>query len=184
MAEEITKTNTADVVPIEQVQNRIHTIRGQNVMLDSDLATLYGVQTSALNQAVSRNITRFPEDFMFSLTPEETNALISQTVISKPGKGGRRKPIQVFTEQGVAMLSSVLRSERAVQVNVAIMRAFVAMRAALHSNDALAYKILEMEQKYDKRFEVVFEAIRQLIAAPPAPERRMGFRPGPQEKTP
>lgn len=112
----------------EQIQTRIHVVRGQNVMLDSHLAELYGVPTSALNQAVKRNSARFPEDFMFALTDDEAKSLMSQTVISNAGRGGRRYLPYVFTEQGVAMLSSVLRSERAVAVNIAIMRAFVQMR--------------------------------------------------------
>jgi hypothetical protein len=181
VTEELTPGDVTDIIPIVQVQTKIHTIRGQNVMLDSDLAELYGVMTKVLNQAVKRNNARFPEDFMFQLTVEETDSLRSQIVTSNTRRGGRHYLPYVFTEQGVAMLSSVLRSERAVQVNIAIMRAFVTMRGTLTSDDALARKILEMERKYDKRFEVVFEAIRQLIAAPPVPERRMGFRPGPKE---
>lgn len=179
MAEEVAQTKDNALAPLpEQVERRIHSIRGQNVMLDSDLAELYGVETRALNQAVKRNSTRFPGDFMFQLTTEEANRLrlISQSVISNAGRGGRRKPVYAFTEQGVAMLSSVLRSERAVQVNIAIMRAFVAMRQLMTADSILARKILEMEQKYDRQFEIVFDAIRLLIEEPPAPERRMGFR--------
>ncbi len=170
------------VIAPEQVGRRIYTVRGQNVLLDSDLAELYGVDTRTLNQAVKRNGTRFPNDFMFQLTDEEATVLISQTVISNAGRGGRRKPTYAFTEQGVAMLSSVLRSERAVQVNIAIMRAFVGLRGALTQDGDLARRILTLEQKYDEQFAVVFEAIRLLIEAPPAPERRMGFRAGDEGK--
>ena len=173
-------TARAEVTAIasEQVGRRIYTVRGQNVMLDSDLAELYGVETRTLNQAVKRNTRRFPEDFMFQLTAEEAAALISQSVISNDGRGGRRKPTYAFTEQGVAMLSGVLRSERAVQVNIAIMRAFVSLRGVLTHDGDLARRILTLEQKYDEQFAVIFKAIRLLIEAPPAPERRMGFRAG------
>ena len=174
----MTDIDTNDIIPIpEHVERRIHTIRGQSVLLDSDLAALYGVETKVLNQAVKRNSSRFPEDFMFQLTLEEASALRSQFVTSNASPGGRRYLPYAFTEQGVAMLSSVLRSERAVQVNIAIMRAFVATRRMLLSHDDRARKILAMEQKYDRQFAVVFDAIRRLMGAPPAPERRMGFRP-------
>ena len=168
----------AAIVAAEQVGRRIYSVRGQNVMLDSDLAELYGVETRLLNRAVKRNISRFPTDFMFQLTVEEAQSLISQFGTSNAGRGGRRKPTSAYTEQGVAMLSSVLRSERAVQVNIAIMRAFVSLRGALTQDGDLARRILTLEQKYDEQFEVVFEAIRLLIEAPPAPERRMDFVPG------
>ena len=176
-------TAEVTVIAAEQVGRRIYNVRGQNVMPDSGLAELYGVETRTLNQAVKRNSSRFPEDFMFQLTAEEMAALISQSVISNDGRGGRRKPTFAFTEQGVAMLSSVLRSERAVQVNIAIMRAFVSLRGALTQDGDLARRILTLEQKYDEQFAVVFEAIRLLIEAPPAPERRMGFRAGNAEMT-
>ncbi len=164
---------------LAQVARRIYLVRGQSMMLDSGLAELYGVTTGALNQAVKRNNERFPEDFMFQLTAEESQALISQSVISNVSRGGRQKPTYVFTEQGVAMLSSVLRSERAVQVNIAIMRAFVNLRGLLTQDSDLARRILHLEEKYDRQFAAVFEAIRQMIEAPAAPEppeRRMGFR--------
>ena len=177
-----TETEMA-VITAEQVERRIYTVRGQSVMLDSDLAELYEVETRILNRAVKRNLTRFPADFMFQITAGETQSLISQIGISNAGRGGRRKPTYAFTEQGVAMLSSVLRSERAVQVNIAIMRAFVSLRGLLLSHGELAWKLLEMEQKYDGQFAIVFDAIRLLIEAPPAPERRMGFRAG-NEETP
>ena len=170
-------------VPAERVERRILLIRGQKVMLDADLAELYEVETKALNRAVRRNIERFPEDFMFELTAGEfgglrrhfgTSNLRSQTVTSK-GRGGRRYNPLAFTEQGVAMLSSVLRSERAVQVNIAIMRAFVKLREMLASNRDLALRLDEMERKYDARFKVVFDAIRELMKPPEKPRRRIGF---------
>ena len=182
--EEITKDT--ELAPLEPGR-RIYTVRGQNVMLDSDLAALYGVTTAALNQAVKRNSERFPEDFMFPLTNEESQSLISQIVISNVGRGGRRKTTFAFTEQGVAMLSSVLRSERAVQVNIAIMRAFVSLRGLLTQDNDLARRILHLEEKYDRQFAAVFEAIRQMIEAPTAdaaPERRMGFRQSEEENIP
>ncbi len=150
------------LIPVERIEKLIDLIRGHKVMIDSDLAELYGVTTGALNQALKRNIDRFPEDFAFQLTSEEFAALISQFVISKTGRGGRRKLPYAFTEQGVAMLSSVLRSKRAVQVNIQIMRAFVRMRQLLVSHKDLMEKIQVMEKKYDKQFKIVFQAIYQL----------------------
>jgi phage regulator Rha-like protein len=174
--------NTA-LIAVEQVERRIYTVRGQNVMLDSDLAELYGVETKNLNKAVQRNGSRFPVDFMFRLTLEETESLRFQIGTSNEGRGGRRYLPYAFTEQGVAMLSSVLRSERAVQVNIAIMRAFVSLRGLLTQDSDLARRILTLEQKYDEQFAVVFEAIRLMLEAPPATERRMGFR-AREEETP
>lgn len=142
-------------------------------MLDQDLAKLYGVETKVLNQVVKRNIERFPEDFMFQLTEEEFRNLRSQIVTSS--WGGRRTPPYAFTEQGVAMLSSVLRSERAVQVNIAIMRVFVRLREVLASHAELRRKIEEMEQRYDLQFQRIFEAIRQLATPPEEPRRPIGF---------
>lgn len=160
------------------LKRQIYTIRGQSVMLSNQLAELYEVETKVLVQAVKRNITRFPEDFMFQLTVEEFTNLRSQFVTSS--WGGGRYPPYAFTEQGVAMLSSVLRSERAVQVNIAIMRAFVSLRGLLTQDSDLARRILTLEEKYDRQFAAVFEAIRMMIEAPAAsdedaPERRMGF---------
>ncbi|MDO8518038.1 MAG: ORF6N domain-containing protein [bacterium] len=170
------KKTVLSLVPVERIERYIFLIRGQKVMLDSDLAELYGVSTGALNQAVVRNLSRFPRDFMFQLNEKETVSLISQIVISKKGRGGRRHYPYVFTEQGIAMLSSVLRSERAVQVNIAIMRTFVHLRELLVSHKDLARKLEEMEKKYDKRFQIVFEAIRKLMEAPVAePSRPIGF---------
>ena len=163
----------------EDISRRIFTIRGQRVMLDADLAELYDVATFRLNEAVKRNSTRFPEDFMFRLTAEEYTSLISQIAISKPGRGGRRKMPYAFTEQGVAMLSSVLNSERAIQVNIAIMRAFVRMRKMLLSHEELARKVNALEGKYDAQFRVVFDAIRALMEPPKPPRRRIGFSPIP-----
>ena len=163
------------MIPVERIEQSILLIRGQKVMLDRDLAELYGVETRSLIQAVKRNVERFPIDFMFQLTHGEFDSLRSQIVISK-GKGGRRYPPYAFTEQGVAMLSSVLRSKRAVQVNVEIMRAFVRLRQMLASHTELARKLAALESKYDDQFAVVFEAIRQLMAPPARPRRRIGFK--------
>lgn len=194
------------IVADDFVERRIYSIRGQKVMLDSDLAGLYGVETRTFNQAVRRNLKRFPEDFMFQLTAEEGESLRSQIAISKraedvslrsqivisnvegdssrsqivtskTGRGGRRYAPYVFTEQGVAMLSSVLNSEQAVEVNIAIVRAFVRLREMLATHKELARKLEEMEQKYDAQFQVVFHAIRQLMEPPvPPPRRKIGFK--------
>jgi hypothetical protein len=161
-------------------------------MIDSDLAALYGVTTGALNQAVRRNSERFPDDFWFELTAAESDSLRSQivtleahhsgnlksqTVISRSGHGGRRRSRPfAFTEQGIAMLSSVLHSARAVQVNIEIMRAFVRLRRLAESHTDLAQKLAQLEQKTDGRFKIVFEAIDQLIAPPPAKRRGIGFK--------
>lgn len=159
-----------------QVEQRIFLIRGQNVMLDFDLAELYGVETGALNRAVKRNRERFPADFMFQLSVEESENLKRQIGISRRWGGRRRSLPYAFTEQGVAMLSSVLRSPRAVQVNIAIMRAFVRLREMLMSNADLARKLLALEDKYDVQFKIVFDAIRELMAGPPpSPKPRIGF---------
>ncbi len=157
-----------------QVERRIFLIRGQNVMLDFDLAQLYGVETRALKQAVRRNLDRFPADFMFELTVAEIKNLVSQTVIPTRGKLGGATPM-AFTEQGVAMLSSVLRSSRAVQVNIAIMRTFVRLREMLLSDAELARKLAALEKKYDAQFKVVFDAIRELMLPPAPPKRQIGF---------
>ena len=161
-------------IPVERIEHSILLIRGQKVMLDSSLATLYGVEVRALVQAVQRNRERFPDDFMFQLTGEEFDHLRSQTVISG-GRGGRRYPPYAFTEQGVAMLSSVLRSKRAVQVNIEIMRAFVRLREMLATNRDLARRLDELEERYDAQFKLVFDAMRQLMAPPAPSTRRLGF---------
>lgn len=150
-------------------------------MLDEDLATLYEVDVRALNQAVKRNAERFPADFAFRLTTDEARSLRSQTVILDAGRRGRHRkyPPTAFTEQGVAMLSSVLRSRRAVQVNIEIMRAFVRLREMLAADAKLARKLEALEKRYDAQFRVVFDAIRELMAPAPTPRKRIGFRPDP-----
>ena len=163
------------LIPAEHIENKILLIRNQKVMLDRDLAELYGVSLSQSNQAVSRNKDRFPEDFAFRLSVEEFSDLRSQIVIANWAKV-RYSP-RAFTEQGVAMLSSVLRSKRAVQVNIMIMRAFVKMREMLASHKDLARKLNALEKKYDRQFAVVFDAIRQLMEPPkPKKKEKMGFR--------
>jgi hypothetical protein len=164
------------LIPVEAIEKRILLIRDEKVMLDSDLAMLYGVETREIVQAVKRNIGRFPDDFMLQLTVEEFELLRSQTVISKPkGRGGRRYLPYAFTEQGVAMLSSVLKSERAIRVNIEIMRSFVRLRQMLSSNAELAGKLTAMEKKYDLQFKAVFDAIRQLMAPHVKPRQKIGF---------
>lgn len=158
-----------------QLEGFIYLIRGHKVMLDEDLAQLYQVQTKALVQAVKRNVSRFPNDFMFQLTAEEHSDLRSQFVTSS-GRTGRRYPPYAFTEQGVAMLSSVLNSERSVQVNIEIMRAFVRLRQLIASHEELATKLQRLEMRYDRQFRVVFDAIREIMAPrQPARIRRIGF---------
>jgi hypothetical protein len=178
-------------IPAERIERRILLLRGQKVMLDSDLAELYGVETKVLNQAVRRNKERFPEDFMFQLTADEAekltfhpraSSLRSQIVTSNKGRGGRRYLPVAFTEQGVAMLSSVLRSKRAVEVNIAIMRAFVKLREMLASNHELARRLDRMERNYDAKFKIVFDAIRELMKPPEKPRRTIGFGPAPQPR--
>jgi hypothetical protein len=165
--------------PAFPLAERIQTFRGHKVMLDADLAQLYGVPTKALMQAVRRNPSRFPPDFMFPLTEQELADLRSQFVTSRSASrswGGRRAAAHAFTEQGVAMLSSVLRSDRAVQVNVEIMRAFVRLRGLVGHNRELARRLDDLESRYDQQFKVVFDAIRELMTPPaPAPKRRIGF---------
>ena len=164
------------MVPFTAITGKIIRIQGHNVLLDRDLAELYGIETRVLTQAVRRNLKRFPADFMFILENQEVNLLMSQNVISKTsGRGGTRKPPMAFTEQGVAMLSSVLQSERAVEVNIAIMRAFVQTRGMLTTHADLKKKIEEMEAKYDDQFRMVFEAIRQLLVEEEKPKNRIGF---------
>ena len=173
-----------EIIPIERVVQSIRWIRGQKVLLDSDLATLYGVTTGNLNKAVKRNADRFPSDFMFQLKPEELAKLKFQFGISSWG-GRRRSHPYVFTEQGIAMLSSVLKSERAIKVNIAIMRAFVKLRQLIDTNRELARKFSELERrvgKHDQEIATVLEAIRQLMATPEKPRREIGFHV--REKTP
>ena len=164
-------------LPVETIARRIYLIRDQKVMLDSDLAELYGVATKVLNQAVRRNRARFPQDFMFQLNAREAETLRSQIVTSS-GHGGRRYLPYVFTEQGVAMLSSVLNSERAVQVNIAIMRAFVQLRRELISRKDLAAELEGIKQDYNGKFAVVFKALDKLLAIPKPRRGSIGFRTG------
>jgi hypothetical protein len=165
------------LVPVERIEGAILLIRDKKVMLDADLAALYGVEPRVLVQAVKRNAERFPQDFMFQLSKEEVDFLRSQIVTLKRGRGQHSKYLPyAFTEQGVSMLSSVLRSPRAIQVNIEIMRAFVRLRQMLASNAELARRLDALEKKYDAQFKVVFDTIRQLMA-PPEPKRRpIGFR--------
>lgn len=171
----------AKTVLIERAEQLIYVIRGHKVMLDSDLAELYGVPTKVFNQAVRRNIERFPEDFMFQLNRQEAGELLrSQIVTSKIGRGGRRYLPHAFTELGVAMLSSVLQSKKAIQSNIAIMRAFARMRQMVANNKELAKKFFELERRiegHDQQIQALFEAIRQLIGLPEPTKRRIGFHP-------
>lgn len=165
------------IIPVERIERAIVVVRFQKVMLASDLAGLYGIDVKVLNQAVKRNLNRFPSDFMFQLTEGEFQLLRSQIVTLEAGRGKYTKYMPyAFTEQGVAMLSSVLRSPRAVQVNIEIMRAFVSLRRMLATNEDLRRKLLAMERKYDGQFRVVFEAIRELMEPPEdPPKKRIGF---------
>lgn len=164
------KKSSQALVPTDRIERSILFIRDQKVMLDSDLAQLYGVPAKVLNQAVKRNVERFPDDFMFQLTAEEYADLKSQFVTSS--WGGRRTRPYAFTEQGVAMLSSVLRSPRAVAVNIEIMRAFVRLRQMLATHADLARRLDALEQKYDRQFKVVFDAIRQMMTPAATPKNR------------
>ena len=171
-----------ELVPVERIESKIYLIRGQKVLLDRDLAELYGVKTKVLNQAVKRNPSRFPGDFMFNLTREESNAIFgivksslrSQIVTLKRGKHLKYLPY-VFTEQGIAMLSSVLNSERAVQVNIQIMRTFIKLRQILSTHRDLRKKIEVLEGKYDRQFKIVFDAIKALIQPSDTKKSRIGF---------
>jgi len=169
-----------NIIPIERLQTQIFWLRDQKIMFDFDLAALYGVETKVLNQAVTRNIERFPHDFMFKLTTEEFKNFRdsdewSQFVTSSKKHRGVRYLPRAFTEQGVAMLSGVLKSPQAVQVNIAIMRAFVQMREAMLSNKELARRIDAMEEKYDKNFAIVFDALRDLFEAPEPSDKQIGY---------
>ena len=161
------------LIPVERVEKAIYLIRGEKVILDRDLAELYEVETRVLNQAVGRNRDRFPSDSMFELTREEING-ISQIVTSSNLKFSKR--VTAFTEQGVAMLSSVLRSKRAVHVNIEVMRAFVRLRRILASNSELSHRLNDLESKYDHQFNVVFDAIRQLMSPKQPGRKQIGFR--------
>ena len=170
--ETMNKKNNS-VIPVERLEQSIYFIRGEKVMLDEDLARLYQVRTKALVQAVKRNVERFPEDFMFQLTSQEYKVLRSQIVTSS-GKPGRRSLPYAFTEHGISMLSSVLNSERAIHVNIAIIRAFVRMRQILASNKEFAKRLNELERRYDAQFKVVFNSIRELINAQPKEPMQRG----------
>jgi hypothetical protein len=168
-----------EIVPQQIIESKIYLLRGKKVMLDRDLATLYGVETRTLNQAVRRNINRFPEDFMFQLTTEEMENWKSQIVISNKEKMGLRKRPYAFTENGVAMLSSVLSSERAVEVNIQIMRTFTRLREMILTHKELAHKLAQLERKigkHDDEIKTIFNAIRQLMVPPEPKRRKIGFR--------
>lgn len=169
-------SSTLPSVTADLLTNRILVVRGQKVLLGGDLAELYGVEHRALMQAVNRNINRFPDDFMFQVSEQEWANLKSQFVTSS--WGGIRKLPYAFTEQGVAMLSSVLRSERAVQVNIEIMRAFVRLRQVLSEHKELALRFDALEERYDENFKIVFDAIRELMAPPAQKKRGIGFLSG------
>ncbi|MDR0467084.1 MAG: ORF6N domain-containing protein [Deltaproteobacteria bacterium] len=164
---------------VDSVAQRIYEIRGQRIMLDADLAEMYGVSAKVLNQAVKRNAERFPEDFMFRITPEEADSLRSQIVTLKSGRGQHRKYLpSAFTEQGVSMLSSVLRSTRAIQVNIAIIRAFVWLRRAVPAYKELAAKVAELENavgRHDDAIKTIVQALQQMIVPPDDKQRKIGF---------
>ncbi len=162
------------LVPMERIERAIIVVRGEKVMLDSELAEIYGVETKVLNQAVKRNDSRFPTDFVFQLTTEEWESLRSQFVTLKRGEHRKYLPY-AFTEHGALMLANVLNSERAAQTSVQVVRAFVRLRQMLSSNAELARKLAAMEKKYDAQFKVVFDAIRQLMSPPARPKREIGF---------
>jgi hypothetical protein len=168
-----------DLISNEQIEKAIYVIRGEKVMLDRDLAELYQVQTKALNQAVRRNRERFPADFMFQLTTAEVAEVNRSQIVtgSQKHRDPRSRPY-AFTEHGVAMLSSVLRSKRAIVVSIEIVRAFVKLRQLFVSNAELARRLDELEAKYDKQFKIVFDAIRQLMASPVKDRKEIGFRTG------
>ena len=172
--------SNTNLILVERIEKSIYLIRGQKVMLDHDLAELYEVETKILNRAVKRNLQRFPADFMFQLTVDEAENLRCQIGTSS-FHGGRRYLPYVFTEQGVAMLSSVLNSERAILVNIEIMRAFVKLREILLGNAHFARRLQELENKYDRQFKVVFDAIRQLMATPVKDQKEIGFRARPEK---
>jgi len=163
------------LIPSEVIERRIHLFRGHKVMLDKDLALLYGVKPIRLREQVKRNLARFPDDFMFQLNDQEIDLMVSQNAIPSRKHLGGYNPY-VFTEQGVAMLATVLNSDRAIQVNIEIMRAFVRLRQMLTSNADLARKLHALEKKYDSQFKMVFDAIRELMTPPEKPKRKIGFQ--------
>lgn len=183
MADSAAEMTELQVASAPAIESRIYAIRGRQVMLDEDLAELYGVETKRLVQQVKRNLKRFPGDFMFQLTKAEAEVLRSQIATSNDGRGGRRYEPYVFTEQGVAMLSGVLRSDRAIAVNIEIMRAFVELRRAAGSFQELQQRLDQMEldvgarlSEHDEQLRQIFEALRRLIAPPPTTKRPIGFR--------
>ncbi len=179
MAEKEQKTKPLELIAAPAVEKRIFVVRGRQVMLDEDLADLYGVETKRLIQQVKRNLKRFPDDFMFQLDKAEAEILRSQIATSKDGPGGRRYAPYVFTEQGVAMLSGVLRSDRAIAVNIEIMRAFVELRRLAGSYAEIAKRLEQIERRvgeHDEQLAQIFDALRQLIAPPAQPKRPVGFR--------
>ena len=165
----------ATLLPFNRIETVIFLVRGERVILDADIAALYGVEVKRVNEAVKRNLGRFPQDFVFQLTSEEFSDLRYQFGTSS--RGGRRYLPYAFTEQGVAMLSSVLRSEQAVKVNVEIMRTFVRLRRMVNEQAELARKLDALEDRYDEQFKVVFDALRELMAPPETEGRRIGFEP-------
>jgi hypothetical protein len=165
----------SNIITPETIESKIYLIRGQKVMLDNDLAELYGVATKVLLQAVKRNEKRFPSDFAFQMENQDVVVLRSQFVTSSWGHGGRRYRPYVFTEQGVAMLSSVLNSDRAIEVNIQIMRAFVKLREMIAAHKDLSKKLAELESKYDSQFRVIFDAIRAFVAEPEQKVKKIGF---------
>ena len=177
------RASSQQLVPSEVIERRILLIRGHKVMLDSDLAALYQVETRVLVQAVKRNVDRFPSDFMLQLAKDEADSLRSQIVISNEGRGGRRYLPYAFTEQGVAMLSSVLNSKRAIAVNIAIMRTFVKLRQILATHKELAERLVALEKTCDQHFTIVFDILKQLTEPPPSPPKRpIGFLPPEKRK--
>jgi hypothetical protein len=164
-----------EVIKEESIANHIYFLRGHNIILDFDLASLYGVETRALKQAVKRNIARFPEDFMFELSPAEIDFVVSQNVIFSKKYLGGAIPF-AFTEQGVAMLSGVLKSSQAIQVNIAIMRAFVQLRNLISTHKELVNKINESEKRYNAQFKLIFTALRQVIQKENEPRKRIGYK--------
>lgn len=169
------ENNTLVVIPTDRISNQIFWVRNRKVMLDRDLATLYGTQTKVLKQAVRRNLERFPEDFMFELNKSEFHRWRSQIVTSKKARKGLRYAPMAFTEQGVSMLSSVLNSKRAIMVNIQIIRTFVKLRELLATNEALRKKIEIMEKNYDEKFKIIFDVIKRLLAEESKPKTQIGF---------
>lgn len=169
--------NATTLISAEGIQRLIFEVRGQRVILDDTLAELYGVPTKRLNEQVTRNEERFPDDFMFRLTNEEWQALRSQIATSKVGRGGRRNPPRAFTEHGTVMAANILNSPTAVQASIQVVRAFVQLRGILSSNKDLAQRLDALERKYDAQFKAVFDAVRQLMTPPVKERRPLGFRP-------